>query len=198
MLFRSSGHELLLSEGEDLASDETGDTCPAQNAEQQHQVEHSDIRINSHLIHHRTQNYDDGHCGDAVEHVDKTHYHVVDPAAEVAGDTAEDNTYEGGYYHYDESDNEGYSAAVHEAGEHIHTVTVGAEPMLGVGFTVAVVLRGLGVLLNVPLFVESVVLKLVLKLLAVFVGVIERDLTAEVVGADLDRKSTRLNSSHRL
>ncbi len=56
-------HVLLLTQGQDLAADQTGDTSPAQEAQNQHQPDHSDLGVHAHAVHGRAQNDDDGHGG---------------------------------------------------------------------------------------------------------------------------------------
>ena len=166
-------HELLLAQREDLAADQTGNARPAEEAQDQHQVHHALPGIDAHRVHGRTDDDDDGHRGDAVENIDDTHNNVVDPAAEVAGDAAHQDA-EGRFNdNNDEADDQRDTSAVHQAGQHVHTVRVGAEPVLFAGGGVAVINVGLGHLLDAPDLGGGVVDDVILGLVALGVGVIE-------------------------
>ena len=168
-----SQHELLLTQGKDLAADQAGNAGPAQEAQNQHQVHHTGPGVHAHGVHGSADDDNDGHRGDAVEHVDHTHDDVIDPAAEVAGDAAHQDTQGGFDDNDDEADDQRDAAAVHQAGQHVHAVGVGAQPVLLAGAGVTVVDVGLGHLLDAPHLGGRIVDDVVLGLVAVGIGVVE-------------------------
>ena len=133
-------HEFLLAEREYLTAHKTRDPRPAEESEDEHQINYTERRIDALLIHRGAYDDYDGHRRDAVEDIDKTHDDIIDPAAEVSGDTSHDYSEEGLDEHYDESDKEGYTSAVHKSREHIHAVFIGAEPVSLAREGVAVIL----------------------------------------------------------
>ena len=126
-------HELLLALGEYLTADQTRYTGPAQQAERGHHPDKSHIGV--HLERVEEGAHDDEYrvSGYAVEDVDEAHDERVDPAAEEAGQAAEDDADERLQEDDDEAYHQGDAAAVHHAGEDVHAVAVGAEPVLGGG-----------------------------------------------------------------
>ena len=173
----SSGHKLLLTQGQDLAADQTGDAGPSQEAQDQHQVQHTDLRVHAHAVHGRAQDDDQRRGRDAVENIHDTHDEIIHPAAEVAGDTAQDHAQRGGNDDHDEADAQGYAAAVHQTGQHIHTVLIGAQRVGLVGEGVGVEHAGDGALLDGPLVLGRVVFQLDLSNLAVLVGILDLGLS---------------------
>ena len=173
-------HELLLTQGQDLATDQTGNTGPAQEAQDQHQVYHSQPAIHTLSVHGGTQNDDDGHGGDAVEDIHHTHDEVIHPAAEITGNAAEDDADDGLNDDDDEADHQGHTAAVHQAGQHIHAVAVGTHQVLLAGSGILIVLAAGLLLQNGPAVGGSVEGDIILRRSAL--GRVIRHLT--VVGGD--------------
>ena len=167
------GHELLLPEGEDLAADQTGDARPAQEAQHQHQGQQPDLIFHLHGVHGGADDDHQGHGGDAVEHVHHAHDDVVHPFAEVAGDAAQDDADHRLDDDHHEAHQQGHPAAVHQAGEHVHAVAVGAQGMGQGRVGVAVKDVGLGLLVDRPHLLAGVIGDLVIVLLAVLAGVDE-------------------------
>ena len=174
------GHELLLPQGEDLAADQTGHARPAQKAQDQHQVDHSDLRVHAGIIHGGAQDDDDGHGGDAVEDIYDPHDEHIHPLAEIAGETAQDHAQHRGDDFHDEADDQRHSSAVHQAGHHVHAVAVRTQPVFPAGGGVGIENVGLLALEDGPALGVGVVADLVVIGLAVRAGV------DEVLAAGLD------------
>ncbi|MPN29714.1 hypothetical protein SDC9_177167 [bioreactor metagenome] len=85
-------HKILFTQREDLTAHHARDACPAKKPEHRHEDKYSLDRVDLHLVHDGTDDHNNRIERNTVEQVDKTHDRRVDPAAEVAGDTAEHDT----------------------------------------------------------------------------------------------------------
>ena len=188
------GHELLLTQGQDLTADQAGNAGPAQEAQNQHQVQHSYLRIDAHTVHGRAQDNDQRCGGYAVENIHDTHDQVIHPAAEIAGHAAQDHAQRGGDEHDDKADAQGHAATVHQAGQHIHAVLIRAQPVLTGGEGIIIEHAGGRALFNGPLVLGGIVLQPYLAGLAVLIDVLDVRL---ILLGGLDDPLLELLGDHR-
>ena len=90
-----SHHVLLLTEAQDLASNQTGNAGPGNEGQVDHQQINTVTGINVRGIQNRRNNQQNGNTGQAHEHVGKTHDHRIYPAAKVTCYATQDNAQNG-------------------------------------------------------------------------------------------------------
>jgi hypothetical protein len=121
---RRRADEVARLESQHLAPGQAGVGRPPDDQQGEHRV-----------LDARTQGRGDRHRqdqrGERQHHVHDPHRHLVEPAAEVAGESAVQRPEDRRHDHDDGGDGERDAAAVEDTREHIPSQAVDAEPMLG-------------------------------------------------------------------
>ena len=122
-------HELLLPQGEDLSAHHSCNARPANETKDRTQRVNTKTRIYLIIIHDRTDDDIQRHRRNTDHDIDHAHQDRIDPSAEVTGTSAHDHTEYDLNDDNDKTDHQRNPAAVHQAGQHIHTVSVRAKPV---------------------------------------------------------------------
>ena len=113
-------HEVALPEREDLAADDARIPRPVDGGQDDHDVPHAGA-------HHGREEDREGQRRQRQPRVRDAHDHLVDPAAEIAGQDAEPGADDAGDDDRGEAHDHGHARAEDEARQHVAPDVVGAE-----------------------------------------------------------------------
>ena len=157
-----SNHELLLTKRKDLSADHTGNAWPSYDTKDRTKSINTDTWIDLVVIHNGTDDNVQRHCRDTDYNINHTHENGIYPSSEVTGDTADENTDDTLDNNNNETDHQGDTSAVHQSGQHIHTVSVCSSPVLLAWGRISVIDSGLF------LITDYILCILCLKLIGLF------------------------------
>ena len=123
-------HELLLTQGQDLSADNTGNADPADDTHDNTQHVDTCLCRSLVVIHDRTEDQIQRDRRDTVNDINHTHQEGGHPSAEKSCDTTYNDTDDKLNDNYDKSDHKGNSSAVHQTCQKIHSVAVRSAPVL--------------------------------------------------------------------
>ena len=131
----SRNHIFLLTEEEDLSADKSSCSRPREEGEECHKEVDSLICRNVCRVKESGDDEKDRESGQAHQNIADTHDDVIDNTAEIARNTAKHNSEDVDGKNGNEGNGKRNASAVHQTGEYVTAVLIGAED---------VILRGCG------------------------------------------------------
>ena len=108
-------HIFLLAQVKDLTAYKSCNACPAEKRKQSHHNKQLRAVLYAHTVKHKA---DDKHKRErryTVEHIDNSHYELIDPFSEISGKSAEKHSEKRFEYYDDKSYGKRNSSAVHKS-----------------------------------------------------------------------------------
>ena len=126
-------HIFLLAQREDLSADEAGGSGPREEGQERHKEVDAMVCGDVCRVEKSGDDQKDREAGQTHQNIADTHDDVVDNSAEIARNTAEHYAEDVDREYRDKGYGKRDSSAVHQTGEDVAAVFIGAEDVLGRG-----------------------------------------------------------------